>query len=173
MSSSTATTTRLTRPKTTGNTIRRSQTTKSARPSQTNDKPDEQQQAELAEREALVQYLIEMRKQKTGLTQYPIYKQPPQEFSDSYNINHPEFKPNQRMIMNNLCHIYSVHPLKVYKKYQYLSLLDKQRQISQFTNTLTFLITYYSLILLAYFASNSNNCFILLFFFTNKTKRNI
>ena len=86
---------------------------------------------EQTEREALMRFLVESRKKKTGLNQYPVYQKPPDEFSDSYNINHPDFKPNQRMIMNNLCHIYSVHPQKVFKKFQYLNLLEKQKQISK------------------------------------------
>jgi hypothetical protein len=72
-----------------------------------------------------------MRKFKTGLSPYPVYKQPPDEYSKSYNINHPEFSNSQRMIMNNLCHIYSVYPFKQYKKMQYLSLLDKQKQMGK------------------------------------------
>jgi hypothetical protein len=133
----TNTSARLNRPKTTGSTtlLRRSQTAKdgSSRPRPEGTTADQQQKsAEIEEREALVKYLVEMRKQRTGLAQFPVYNKPPPEFRKSYNINHPEFKPSQRVIMNNLCHIYSVHPLKQYKKYQYLSLLDKQRQISQF-----------------------------------------
>lgn len=83
------------------------------------------------ERELLVKYLMDMRKERTGLNHQPQYKNPPEEFSDSYNINHPDLTHNQRLIINNLCHVYSVHPLKQYKKYQYLSLLEKQRQMSK------------------------------------------
>lgn len=73
-----------------------------------------------------------MSTQKAGLQDKTHVKNPPYEFLNSYNINHPELKKGQKLFLNNLCQVYSVTPLKKLKQTQYLSLLEKQQEIGKF-----------------------------------------
>lgn len=81
------------------------------------------------EKEQLIKYFYEMSTQRVGLQDKTHVKKPPYEFLSSYNINHPELKKGQKLFLSNLCDVYSVSPLKKSKKTQYISLLERQKEI--------------------------------------------
>lgn len=81
------------------------------------------------ENSELINYFYDISSRKVGLQDKTHVKKPPYEFLHSYNINHPGLKNGQRLFLSNLCQVYSVASLKNSKKNQYLSLLDKQKEI--------------------------------------------
>lgn len=88
----------------------------------------EKKEDEETENEILLRYLYAVGKRTTGLQGTGLNKRPPREFLSSYNINHPEFNKGQRLFLNELCSMYSVTPLKEWKKDQYIKLFQKQKQ---------------------------------------------
>lgn len=82
----------------------------------------------------LLDYLLGIGKQKTGLHDKTHPIRPPFEYNDSFNINHPELKNGQRLFLNNLCQVYSVYPLKKSKQTQYLNLLERQKALGDYQN---------------------------------------
>lgn len=89
-------------------------------------------EADEKENRELINYFYEISSRKVGLLDKTHVKKPPYEFLDSYNINHPELKNGQKIFLSNLCQVYSVASLKKLKKNQYLSLLNRQKEIGLF-----------------------------------------
>jgi hypothetical protein len=83
------------------------------------------------EEEQLLNYLISIGKRQTGLQDKTHHKKPPSEFTNSYNLNHPELRKGQRLYINDLCHIYASTPSKKAKHEQFLKLLQRQKDIDK------------------------------------------
>jgi hypothetical protein len=83
-----------------------------------------------AEKPDLLDYLKAVGNRTTGLTSIK-HKKLPIEYRNSHNLTHSDLKKDQRIYLNSLCHCYSVHHLKQLKQFQYLSLLQKQKDLGK------------------------------------------
>ena len=83
------------------------------------------------EEDELLNYLMSIGKRKTGLQDKTHHKQPPSEFMNSYNLNHPDLRKGQRLFINDLCHIYASMPAKKAKQEQFQNLLQRQKDVDR------------------------------------------
>ena len=89
------------------------------------------------EEDELIKYLISIGKRTTGLQDKAYTRRKlPSEFKNSYNLNNPLLKRNERLYINDLCQLYSVNPLKKSTSQKYMSILDKHEAVGQSTLTL-------------------------------------
>lgn len=80
----------------------------------------------------LLDHLLEMGKQRTGLQDKTRHTKPPYEYRNSYNLNGPGLKRGHRLYLNDLCYTYSIFSLKQSKQEQFMTLLNQRNTISMF-----------------------------------------